>query len=128
MSKRKFKKGNLVINVDELLEHDWFIVHFGPNTVKTLHKSFIGSWQLSLCEKFVDAGSVYIAERLTNGEYYSNLSDDEIVDKLEERLCDYCPVPEELHGIHLGPNGQYGCEGSRCDEAIEAWREEEYEE
>lgn len=124
MSKRKFKKGAQVLSVAELLEHDWFIVHFGPRTVKTLHKSFIGSWQLLMCERFVDAGQVYIAERLTNGEYYPNLSDKEIQERLDEGLCDYCPLPEELHGMHLGPNGPYGCEGSRCDKAIEAWKEE----
>lgn len=119
MSKRKFKKGVQVLSVAEFLEHDWFIVNG-----KTFHKSWCTSWSLNLAQLYVDRGVAYIAERLTNGEYYQNLSDKEIQERLDEGLCDYCPLPKELHGMHLGPNGPYGCEGSRCDKAIEAWKEE----
>lgn len=45
-----------------------FIVHFGPKIVKTMHKGFLISWQLRVCEEFVNDGQIYIAERLTNGE------------------------------------------------------------
>lgn len=127
MSRRKFKKGAQVVSVAELLEHEWFIVHFGRSAIKTVHQQVLASWQLRTCDLFVNGGQVYIAERLTNGEYYSNLSDNEIQDRLEEGLCDYCPLPEEVHGMHLGPNGPYGCEGSHCDKAIEAWKEEPVE-
>ena len=37
--KRKYKQGDRVDSVAELLEHDWFIVHFGPRTKKTMHKA-----------------------------------------------------------------------------------------
>lgn len=119
MSKRKFKKGAQIISVAEFLEHDWFIVNG-----KTFHKGWVCSWSLHLAQIYVDRGVAYIAERLTNGEYYPNLSEREIQDRLDEGLCNYCPLPEEVHGMHLGPNGPYGCEGSRCGEAIEAWKEE----
>lgn len=35
--KRKYKQGDRVDSVAELLEHDWFIVRFGPRTTKTMH-------------------------------------------------------------------------------------------
>ncbi len=125
MTKRKYKQGAQIISVAELLEHEWFIVHFGADVVKTLHKSFIGSWQLHTCEQFVDAGRVYIAERLTNGEFYAGKTDKQIQEMLEENLCEvYCPLPEELRGVHCYGGEPVMCEGSHCDEAIEAWKEE----
>lgn len=69
MSKKKFKKGPQILSVAELLEHDWFIVHFGMGTVKTMHKEVLASWPLRVCEKFVDGEQVFIANRITNGEY-----------------------------------------------------------
>jgi len=65
MSKRKFKEGKKVVSVAELLEHDWFIVHFGKR-VNPVHKGFLASWQLHTCELFVDQGWIYIAERVAN--------------------------------------------------------------
>ncbi len=125
MAKRKYKKGAQVISVAELLEHEWFIVHFGPNVVKTLHKSFIASWQLRTCELFVDAGQIYIAERLTNGEFYAGKTDEQIQNMIGDDLCElYCPLPEEVRGVHCYGGEPVMCEGSHCDEAIEAWKEE----
>ncbi|MFR5990208.1 MAG: hypothetical protein ACLUGP_07435 [Faecalibacterium prausnitzii] len=37
--KRKYKQGDRVDSVAELLEHDWFIVHCGHRTTKTMHKA-----------------------------------------------------------------------------------------
>lgn len=48
--KRKYKQGDRVDSVAELLEHDWFIVHFGPRTKKTMHKAVLGEWKLKLCQ------------------------------------------------------------------------------
>ncbi len=115
MSKKKFKRGPKVLNVAELLEHDWFIVHFGPNVVKTLHKSFIGSWQLFMCERYVDSGQVYIAERLTNGEYCAGKTDEQLQEMLDTELCDYCEGKLSVIG---------SCDGAYCNEALEAWKEE----
>lgn len=125
MSKRKYKQGAQVTSVAEILEHEWFIVHFGPKAAKTMHKSFIGSWQLHTCELFVDAGRVYIAERLTNGEFYARKTDEQIKEMLEDSLCEvYCPLPERLRGVHCYGGEPVMCEGSHCDEAIKAWKGE----
>lgn len=48
-------------------------------------------------------------------------------EQLEEDLCNYCSIPKESRGIHLGPNGPYGCDGCRCDDAYERYLEQ-YEE
>ena len=48
--KRKYKQGDRVDSVAELLEHDWFIVRFGPRTTKTMHKAVLGEWKLKLCQ------------------------------------------------------------------------------
>ena len=112
--KRKYKQGDRVDSVAELLEHDWFIVRFGPRTTKTMHKAVLGEWKLKLCQQFVDGGRIFVAVKLTNAEYYGDMTDDQIVDMLETDLCEYCE----------GRKGVVGqCDGKFCDEAIEAWKE-----
>ncbi len=113
-----------ITSVAEILEHDWFIVHFGAKT-KTMHQKALACWQLHTCELFVNNGWVYIAERLTNGEFYAGKTDKQIQEMLEENLCEvYCPLPEELRGVHCYGGEPVMCEGSHCGEAIEAWKEE----
>ena len=87
--KRKYKQGDRVDSVAELLEHDWFIVHFGPRTTKTMHKAVLWEWKLKTCQQAIDSGRVFIAVKLTNGEYYGDMTDDQIVDMLETDLCEY---------------------------------------
>lgn len=123
MSKRKFKKGAQIVSVAEFLEHEWFIVNG-----KTYHKGWCMGWSLGLAQIYVDRGVAYIATRLTNGEYYSNKSKDEIQAMLDTDLCDcYCPLPDHLKGVHCYGGEPVMCEGSHCDEAIERWKEEEVE-
>lgn len=100
MSKRKFKKGKLVTSIDELFEHRHFIVQYGGFTSpeRTVHFGFVQSWQVRMANLFVRGKRVWVAERLTNGEFYSNMTDKEIVDKFDEELCAYCPLPEERRG------------------------------
>ena len=45
--------------------------------------------------------------------------------ELEEELCDYCDCSEEYKGVHLGPNGPYGCFGSHCEKAFENFLEDQ---
>lgn len=47
-----------------------------------------------------------------------------LTENLDEGLCDYCDYPTEYKGIHLGPNGPYGCEGAHCTAAFEDWLED----
>lgn len=112
-AKRKFKQGDQVVSAAELLEHDWFFVHFGSN-VKTVHKAVLWEWKLRLCQKFIDHGWIFIAERLTNGEYHKGKSDDELLDMLETDVCEYCEGKKNVIG---------SCEGRWCDEALETWKE-----
>lgn len=120
--RRKFKKGTQIVSVAEFLEHDWFIVNG-----KTFHRGWCMSWSLKLAQVYVDRGVAYIAERLTNGEYYSDKTDEELRGMLDERLCDFCPLPDELKGVHCYGGEPVMCEGSHCKEAMEAWKEEDVE-
>ena len=95
MNKRKFKKGAQIVSVAEFLEHEWFIVNG-----KTYHRGWCMSWTLKLAQVYVDRGVAYIAKRITNGEYYSSKTDEELQGMLDERLCDFCPLPDELKGVH----------------------------
>lgn len=110
MSKRKFKKGAQVVSVAEFLEHDWFIVNG-----KTLHKGWVCLWSLHLAQIYVDRGVAYIAERLTNGEYYAGKADDQLQEMLDMELCGYCEGKKSVIG---------SCDGAYCKEALEAWKEE----
>lgn len=44
--------------------------------------------------------------------------------KESERLCSYCPLPEELQGVHCYGGQPVMCEGSHCGEAYERYLEE----
>lgn len=123
MSKRKFKKGAQVVSIAEIPEHDWFIVLLGRNG-KTMHREVLRSWSIRTCEQFIDHGFVFVAQRLTNREFYEGMSDKEIREMLEENMCNYCPLPDELKGAHCYGGQPVMCEGSHCDEAIERWKEE----
>lgn len=39
-------------------------------------------------------------------------------------LCEYCPLPDELKGVKGTPNGYTACEGCRCNDAYEAYKED----
>lgn len=120
MSKRKFKKGAPVTSLDELFKHDHFIAGG-----KTFCAGWCRSWQMQMAQNFIKHGSLFVAERLTNEEFYAGKSDEQLAAIVgEEQLCDYCPIPDELKGVHCYGGEPVMCEGSRCDEALEAWKEE----
>lgn len=123
MKKRKFKKGPQVVSVAEIPEHDWFIVKAGTWD-RTMHREVLRSWTIRTCEQFIDHGMIFIAQRLTNGEFYEGMSDEQIRRMLEDRMCDYCPLPDELKGAHCYGDAPVMCEGTHCAEAIAAWKEE----
>lgn len=122
MKKRKFKKGSQVVSVAEIPEHDWFIVRG-----KTTHREVLRSWSIRTCEQFIDHGTIFIAQRLTNGEFYEGMSDEEIMEMLEENMCNYCPLPDELKGAHCYGGQPVMCEGTHCGEAIARWKDEQVE-
>ena len=123
MKKRKFKKGPQVVSVAEIPEHDWFIVKAGTWD-RTMHREVLRSWTIRTCEQFIDHGMIFIAQWLTNGEFYGGMSDEQIRGMLEDRMCDYCPLPDELKGAHCYGDAPVMCEGTHCAEAIAAWKEE----
>lgn len=123
MKKRKFKKGPQVVSVAEIPEHDWFIVKAGTWD-RTMHREMLRSWTIRTCEQFIDHGMIFIAQWLTNGEFYGGMSDEQIRGMLEDRMCDYCPLPDELKGAHCYGDAPVMCEGTHCAEAIAAWKEE----
>ena len=55
---------------------------------------------------------------------YEGMSDEQIRGMLEDRMCDYCPLPDELKGAHCYGDAPVMCEGTHCAEAIAAWKEE----
>lgn len=126
MSKRKFKKGAQVVSIAEIPEHDWFIVLLGRNG-KTMHREVLRSWSIRTCEQFIDHGFVFVAQRLTNREFYEGMSDEEIREMLEENMCNYCPLPDELKGAHCYGGQPVMCEGTHCGEAIARWKDEQVE-
>lgn len=88
MSKRKFKRGKVVTSLDEFFEHKYFVDGWCN---KTFHASWCISWPVRLARLMIVRGRLFVAERLTNGEYYSDKSDEQIEEKLGDTLCEYCP-------------------------------------
>ena len=54
---------------------------------------------------------------MTNEEKYGHLSDDEIKDIADERLCGVCPFTKG----EVSHSPTVPCEGSYCDDAIKEW-------
>lgn len=52
------------------------------------------------------------------------MDDRKMMEELGERLCDFCPLEDWEKGSHLLPNGYSSCEGSRCEDALEHYLEE----
>lgn len=120
MSRRKFKKGPAVKSLDELMKYENFILHG-----KTYCSGWVRSWQLNMANNYIRRGELFIAERLTNEEYYDGKSDEQLKDMIgEEVLCDYCPLDESKRGVHCYGGQPIMCEGTHYDEALEAWKEE----
>lgn len=65
MSKPKYKKGRRIKSVADFSKTFslWFIVTAGTRN-KTLHRSFLISWQYRTLEAFINGGWVYVAEPL----------------------------------------------------------------
>lgn len=127
MSRRKFKKGQMITTLDELLKHQHFIVRYGAkSTERTVHAGFILSWNLRMAQQFIKSERIWVAERLTNEEFYAGKTEKELRELAgEEALCEiYCPLTDELKGVHCYGGAPVMCEGSHCGEALEAWLEE----
>lgn len=69
MSKPKFKRGRKIESVSDFSRTScqWFIVNFGRRQ-KTLHRSFIVSWQYYTLETFIKIGMVYVADPIADKE------------------------------------------------------------
>ena len=48
----------------------------------------------------------------------------EAMEQLGDRLCTYCPLPEESQGVHCYGGEPIMCEGSHCKEAYENYLED----
>ena len=47
-SRRKFRAGPVVHNLEEVFQHDYFMIRQGSKW-KTVHKAFVLSWQMKFC-------------------------------------------------------------------------------
>ena len=113
MGKKKLKKGCPIATLDHMYKCEWVIIHDKP-----YNRGWVMSWQFRVAGNYVEHGIAFEGVRLTNGEYFANLTDDEIKERFGEDLHILCPWRE----IRLGANAL--CEGEYCDEAIENWKGE----
>lgn len=65
MSKRKYKAAYQFKTMAGFAFYHgtYFVVKFGK-CMKTVHRSFLESWQYRLLEQFVKSGRIYAAERI----------------------------------------------------------------
>lgn len=124
MSKRKFKRGILITSLDELFKHEYF---FHTRTNKTFHFGWCLSWPVRMAHQIIEQKQLFVAVRLTNGEYYAHKSDEQIEQMLGDKLCDFCPLSDGLKGVHCYGGQPVMCEGAYCKGAVENWRREDVE-
>lgn len=80
---------------------------------------------MQMAQNFIKHGSLFVAERLTNEEFYSGKTDEQLKEMLGEGLCEFCPMPESQQGVRNYGNGPVFChESGACEEALEGWKEE----
>lgn len=48
-------------------------------------------------------------------------------EELSDKLCDYCPIPDQSKGVHCYDRHISMCEGKCCNEAYENYLEESEE-
>ena len=113
--KRKFKVGPLVRSLEEVCQHNYFMLRQGSKW-RTIHSAFVRSWQIQFCLQHIQRGYLRVAERLTNEEYYEGMTDDEMLDMLETDVCEFCPGVKTVIG---------SCEGRWCGQALAVWKEAE---
>lgn len=65
MSKRKYKKGELVTSLDDLFRSDWFIVCYGNNQ-KTQHAGWLTSMQARCLYNYIASKMIYFAVPIEN--------------------------------------------------------------
>lgn len=120
--KAKYKPGDIIRSLDELSKEK-LVYH----NHKILHKGWFQSWQIRLAEAYIRVGAIRKAVRLTNGEYFKEKSDEQLMGYIlsKEIICDYCPLEEQAKGVHCYGGVVHICEGSGCEDALEAWKKEE---
>lgn len=110
-------------------------VHIGSKTTVTLADGRIGTAQLDKHDSFDPVKGVALAYlralgnsaddikiTVTSKKKGKPLSYEELSDR--EELCDHCPLPEELRGVHCYGGQPVMCEGSHCDEAYQNYHDD----
>jgi hypothetical protein len=113
MKKRKILKGRQIASLDHLAKCEWVVISGKP-----YNRGWVVSWQLRTAKGYVDAGMAYEGIRLTNGEYYERLSNEQIRERFEEDICRRCLT------YYYARSRIVTCEGEFCEEAIEDWKKE----
>ena len=63
---------------------------------------------------------------MTNQEKYGHLPSSELFELVEDgELCNCCPLPKEVQGVHCYGGEPVMCEGKCCGDALEYWLEQE---
>jgi len=80
-TRRKIRKGKLITSLDQLAKCEWVIVNGKP-----LQRGWWLSWQVRLALHYVKNKAVYEGIRLTNGEYYGHLTDEQLPCRLKDEI------------------------------------------
>lgn len=113
MKKRKLQCGPMITSLDHLARCNWVIIHGKP-----YNRGWVVSWQFRMAKAYVDNGCAYEEIRLTNAQYYPNLTKEKVEARFADELRKYspcrtggnCPIAAE-------------CEDDYCWKSYAAWRE-----
>lgn len=115
MSRKKIRRGQLITSLDHLARFEWVIIHGKP-----YNHGWVISWTMRTAKRYVDGGHAYEGIRLTNAEYYSKLSDAQIMKRFggyHGELHKVCPYGRDRDIV-----GE--CGAGYCEEAIIIWKGE----
>lgn len=115
--RRKYKPGEKIFTFEDLLKQQYVIVNYGLTNEKTTHISVILSQTVRTVKGFLEKGFVREAIRLTNREFYGDLSVEDIYKKLSLNLCKYCSQKTTF------PK----CGNKQCEATAKQWLEEKVE-
>ena len=99
----------MITTLDQLARCEWVIIHGKP-----YNRGWIQSWQLRMAKMYVDNGQAYEGIRLTNGQYYPNITNEQIFERFYDDLKQYRPCDDCMISNK--------CNEPNCWKAIMAWK------
>ncbi len=109
MKKHKIQQGAMIMSLDHLTRCDWVIIRG-----KRYIRGWVLGWPLRLAKIYIDGGHVYEGIRLTNAQYYPDITFIKAAERFPDELLKHC----NCNGCSV----LLACTKKPCFTAFMAWQ------